>query len=726
MSRTSNEFFDLKSTADALAASLSVRPQQVLAAAELLLDGNTLPFIARYRKEATGDLDERALRAVEDGLKVAQELAARKTTILKTLEDQKVLDASLRAAVVACTDSRSLEELYLPYKPTRRTRATAARERGLEPLADLLMKQAPPNASRKNILLPFVNDGRGVPDIDAAFQGAADIIADRWAANADARKFALVQVRRGQLISKVKRGKRDDNNRFAEWFDRQESVQRIPSHRFLAMKRGESEGVLRLSIGVDEDFALRRLRGLFLTNPKAALATELRAVVDDCWKRLLHPAAESTVMSELKQAADAEAVEVFARNIRDLLLAPPAGAKVTLGIDPGFRTGCKVAVVDETGRFVETATIYPTAPRNDTDGATATLMGLIQKHKVQLIAIGNGTASRETDVFVARLISKHGLDVTKAIVSESGASIYSASELAVSEYPDLDVTVRGAISIAHRLQDPLAELVKLDPRSIGVGQYQHDVDQKLLNTTLEREVLSCVNSVGVELNQASPSILAYVAGIGPKLAQRIVEFRDQNGPFRDRKSLLKVPKFGAKAFEQSAGFLRIRDSADPLDSTSVHPESYYVVQRMAASLKTYAQNLVGNAQLAGDLSATDYVDDRVGMSTVQDIIAELSRPGRDPRKEFVTATFKEGVDKIEDLQPGMRLEGIVTNVTKFGAFVDVGVHQDGLVHISQLADGFVSNPADIVAVGEVVQTTVLEVDVQRKRIGLSLIASPAN
>lgn len=720
MVKQSDDYFSATATAASIATDLDVPPGSVKAAIDLLLDGNTLPFIARYRKEATGSLDENALRVIEDGLHAAQELSARKVTILKELARQGNEDEAFRERIIECDDRKLLEELYFPFRPTRRTRATVARERGLMPLAELLLSQEPPTASRKNILTPFVNEKIGVPDTDAALLGACDIVAEVWAADPAARELALVQLRQGHLVSKVKRGKRDDSSRFAEWFDRREPVKRVPSHRFLAMQRGENEGVLRLSIAVDDDFMGRRLRSHFLTNPKAAFAAELRTCVEDCWQRLLQPAAESAVMSDLKQAADAEAVSVFAKNLRDLLLAPPAGADVTIGIDPGFRTGCKVAIVDGTGRFLNSRTIYPTPPKNDVDGASSVLAGLIKQHDVKLIAIGNGTASRETDKFVSEVITREGFEVTKAIVSESGASIYSASELAAAEYPELDLTVRGAISIAHRLQDPLAELVKLDPRSIGVGQYQYDVDQKLLHRALEREVLSCVNSVGVELNQASASLLSYVSGIGPALAKKIVDFRDSNGPFRSRDALLRIPRFGAKAFQQSAGFLRISDSENPLDRTSVHPESYRVVERMAATLDVPANELVGRPSLATKLNVVDFVDHRVGTSTVSDIIAELARPGRDPRREFKTARFREGVDDVKDLKPGMVLEGTISNVTNFGAFVDIGVHQDGLVHISQLADRFVSDPNDVVATGQIVRVTVLEVDVDRNRISLSL------
>ena len=712
--------FSLDATIADLAGSLNLPAPQVRSAVDLLLDGNTLPFIARYRKEATGGLDETQLRALEDGLTATQELAARMQTVLKTIAEQGSLNDSLRGRIQACTDRGALEEIYLPFKPKRRTRATIAKERGLEPLAQLLLKQERLPGSRREILRPFIDPSKDVPDEATALSGACDIIAERWSEDTDARILVREQVRRGRLVSKVKRGKRDENSRFSAFFDASEPVKRVPSHRFLAMQRGESEGELRLTIGIDDDDTLRKLRQRLIRNHECSFRKELHETVEDCLSRLLHPGAESTVLSEMKAAADMEAIDVFVKNLRKLLLAPPAGPQMTIGLDPGFRTGCKIAVVDETGKFIESATVFPTPPKNDEAGAAETLLKLIRKHGVQLIAIGNGTASRESDAFVAKLIRNEQLDLTSVTVSESGASIYSASELAAAEYPELDVTVRGAISIAHRLQDPLAELVKLDPRSIGVGQYQHDVNQQQLRKSLEREVLSCVNSVGVDLNRASASLLAYVSGIGPKLAAKIVAHRDANGSFETRAALKDVSGLGAKVFQQAAGFLRVPESAQPLDNSAVHPESYYVVERMAESIGIESRALVGNAARVGSLEATAFVDEKCGELTVLDILDELGQPGRDPRNEFRTAKFKEGVNKPEDLSPGMMLEGTVTNVTKFGAFVDVGVHQDGLVHISELANQFIEDPSDVVSVGDVVRVKVLTVDLDRKRIGLSI------
>ena len=720
MEDKSFECFHLDQVIEDIAAALGVGSRQVRATIELLDAGNTIPFIARYRKEATNGLDEIALRAIEDALGKARELAQRKATILKTIDQQGALTPELRRQIETCSDKQTLEDLYLPFKPKRRTRATIARERGLQPLADLLWKQARLNRSRGDVLRGFVNPEKDVPDEEAALAGACDIVAEQWSEEAPTRNWlAQLAAEHGQIASQVKRGKGDEAAKFEMYFDHHELAKRVPSHRLLAMKRGEAEGLLRVNLVLDDESVLRSLKPRLVHNPQFEFHRDLLNTVEDCYQRLLLPAIESIVLQDLKEKADEEAISVFARNLRDLLLAPPAGPQVTIGIDPGFRTGCKVAVVDGTGKFVAHATIYPTAPRNDVEGAAKILLGLIERFQVKLIAIGNGTASRETDAFVADLLRSNGLDVTKVTVSESGASIYSASELAAREYPDLDVTVRGAISIAHRLQDPLAELVKSDPKSIGVGQYQHDVNQTLLRKCLDREVESCVNSVGVDVNLASAQLLSHVAGIGPKLAERIVEHRDAHGRFETREQLCKVPKLGKKAFEQAAGFLRIRDGRQPLDNSSVHPESYYVVEKMASQLQIATTGLVGNATLAAKLNAQDFVDEQVGLPTIQDILAELAKPGRDPRSEFRAAKFTEGIDKLEDLKEGMILEGVITNVTRFGAFVDIGVHQDGLIHISQLANTYVQDPSDVVAVGDVVRVKVLEVDLDRRRIAVS-------
>ena len=711
--------FDLPGTIRSIAADLGASPQQVGAAVELLDAGNTIPFIARYRKEATGALDEIVLRRIEDALAAARDLAQRRQTILRTIDQQGLLTDQLRRQIEGCSSRPELEEIYLPFKPRRRSRATAARERGLEPLAEILLQQIPFSGSADQLLDRYVSPEREVPTRADALQGALDIVAEVWSDKIELRRYVIDCARGGRVTAQVKRGKKDAASKFAAYFDFAEPVHRIPSHRFLAIRRGEAEGVLRVGIAVDDAAAIRHLELQLLGDRQFAFHTALRGAVEDCYRRLLLPAAESAVLQETAQRADEEAIRVFAQNLRELLLAAPAGPQVTMGIDPGFRTGCKVALVDGTGKFLAHDTIYPTPPRSDVEGAAKTLRRLIETYGVRLIAIGNGTASRETDAFVTEVLRQASLSIPKAMVSESGASIYSASELAAAEYPQLDLTVRGAISIAHRLQDPMAELVKLDPKSIGVGQYQHDVNQTRLRTCLDREVQSCVNSVGVDVNLASPSLLSHVAGIGPKLATQIVAHRDTHGPFRDRQTLLKVPKLGRKAFQQAAGFLRVSDGPQPLDNSAVHPETYHVVQRMAEHLQVDATALVGNAPLVSQLDPQAFVDDAVGLLTVQDILAELAKPGRDPRREFRAVRFSDAVSEIGDLQTGMVLEGVVTNVTRFGAFVDIGVHQDGLVHISELDHSYVQDPGDVVSVGDIVRVKVLEVDTQRKRIALS-------
>lgn len=703
-----------------IARELSLPHKQVLATIELLEAGNTIPFIARYRKEVTGGLDEIELRAIEDALEKAIALAARKLTVLKTIAEQGLLTDTLRDQLQACRDLQTLETLYLPFKPKRRTRATIARERGLQPLADLLQQQATQSQTNRISLSAFVDPKKDVPDSQAALQGALDIVAEQWSDDASTRTWLTQQAfNNGRIASRVKRGKQEQASKFELYADHREPARKIPSHRLLAMLRGQDEGLLKVDVELDDDQLLAELKPKLVRGGNFEFRNELLATVNDCYQRLLVPATQSTVLQTLKEKADEEAISVFGKNLRELLLAAPAGPRVTLGIDPGFRTGCKIAVVDGTGKFLANATIYPTPPRSDTSAAGKTLLELIKKYKVELIAIGNGTASRETDSFVGELIRGHDLHITKVMVSESGASIYSASEVAAQEFPDLDVTVRGAISIARRLQDPLAELVKSDPKSIGVGQYQHDVNQTQLRKCLDRVVESCVNSVGVDLNMASVQLLSYVAGIGPKLAENIVEYRNSNGGFHSRKQLSKVPKLGKKAFEQSAGFLRIRDGAEPLDNSGVHPESYTIVGRMAEKLQTQVRTLVGNAALSQKLRAEEFVDGQFGMPTIQDIIAELAKPGRDPRSQFRAVQFDDTVNSMEDLKPGMILEGVITNVTHFGAFIDIGVHQDALIHISQLANTFVKDPNEVAAVGDVTKVRVLEIDLPRKRISVT-------
>ncbi len=710
----------MDTNAKAIADELQLPPRQVLAAMELLEAGNTIPFIARYRKEVTGGLDEVALRAIEDAVEKSKALAARKVTVLKTIDELGLLTAELRKKIEDCADIQTLEAIYLPYKPKRRTRATVAREKGLQPLADLLLTQSSLSKSKHDTLHAFVDAEKDVADVDAALQGALDIIAEQWSDDADTRTWMTKKAfSQGRVSSQVKRGKKDEASKFELYVDHREPASKVPGHRLLAMMRGEAEGVLKIGIEMEDADVLRELRPKLARNRGFAFYDELSRTVDDCYERLLMPATESSVMQQLKEKADEEAISVFGKNLRELLMAAPAGPRVTIGIDPGFRTGCKVAVVDATGKFLANTTIYPTPPKSDAVAAARSLMELIRKHNVELIAIGNGTASRETDAFVGDLIREHKLEITKVMVSESGASIYSASELAGKEFPDLDITVRGAISIARRLQDPLAELVKSDPKSIGVGQYQHDVNQTQLRKCLDRVVESCVNHVGVDLNMASVSLLSHVAGIGPKLAESIVEYRNGNGRFNSRKELIKVPKLGKKAYEQAAGFLRIRGGEEPLDNSAVHPESYPVVAKMAKHLGADTRSLVGNATLSQKLRPQDFVDHQVGIPTIVDIIGELAKPGRDPRSEFKVVKFDDKINSMSDLKPGMVLEGVITNVTHFGAFIDLGVHQDGLIHVSQLANTFVSDPNAVVAVGDVTKVKVLEIDLPRKRISVT-------
>ena len=702
-----------------IADELKIPIRQVKAAVELLNAGNTIPFIARYRKEVTGTLDEIALQKIEDSLEKANVLASRKLTILKTIQEQDALTDKLRQQIEDCSNLRDLEAIYLPFKPKRRTRATMARERGLQPLADLMLKQEVLSQSRKSVLQSYVNPKLEVPDTEAALAGALDIVAEHWSENPETRSWLSDKALKfGKVSSKVKRGKKtaEGAEKFEQYFERAESVSRIPSHRLLAMLRGSSEGILNVGLELDDSRELSELKRQLVHNRQFEFHRDLLDCVEDCFTRLLLPATESTVLQQLKEQADEDAIAVFGKNLHELLMAAPAGPRVTIGIDPGFRTGCKVAVVDGTGQFLANATIYPTPPKSDTKSSGETLLKLIKQHKVELIAIGNGTASRETDAFVATLIKDNKLDITKVMVSESGASIYSASDIAVKEFPDLDITVRGAISIARRLQDPLAELVKTDPKSIGVGQYQHDVNQTKLRKCLDRVVESCVNNVGVNLNTASAPLLSYVAGIGAKIAENIVEFRNSNGQFTNRKQLVSVPKLGKKAFEQAAGFLRIRGGEHLLDNSAVHPECYGLVGKMAKSLKSDLAAVVGNDSISAKLNAEDYVDGKFGIPTIKDIIAELAKPGRDPRSEFRVVKFNDKVNSIDDLKENLVLEGVITNVTHFGAFVDIGVHQDALIHVSQLSDEFVSDPNEVVSVGDLVKVKIMEIDVPRKRI----------
>ncbi|MEU0959468.1 Tex family protein [Micromonospora aurantiaca] len=714
-----------------IAEELGVAERQVRAAVELLDGGATVPFIARYRKEATGLLDDAQLRTLEERLRYLRELDERRAAVLESIRSQGKLDEALEAQILAADSKSRLEDIYLPYKPKRRTRAQIAREAGLEPLADTLL--ADPAQDPKTVAAGFADPEKGVADAAAALDGARAILIERFAEDADLIGTLREQMwSRGRLVSRVRDGQETAGAKFADYFDFAEPYPKLPSHRILAVFRGEKEGVLDLTMDPeaegDADAATGPSRyeaavaGRFGISDQGRPADRwLADTVRWAWRTriLIHLGAD--LRMRLWQAAEEEAVRVFATNLRDLLLAAPAGARVTMGLDPGLRTGVKVAVVDATGKVVATDTIYPHEPRRQWDASLHTLATLAAAHGVELVAIGNGTASRETDKLAGDLIKQHPeLKLTKVVVSEAGASVYSASAYASQELPGLDVSLRGAVSIARRLQDPLAELVKIDPRSIGVGQYQHDLSEVKLSRSLDAVVEDCVNAVGVDVNTASAPLLTRVSGIGAGLAENIVLHRDANGPFRTRAELKKVPRLGPKAFEQCAGFLRIPGGDDPLDSSSVHPESYPVVRRILSSTGQDLRALIGRSAILRGLRATDFVDDTFGLPTVTDILAELEKPGRDPRPEFRTATFVEGVEKISDLTPGMVLEGVVTNVAAFGAFVDVGVHQDGLVHVSAMSHTFVKDPRDVVKSGDVVKVRVLDVDVPRKRISLTL------
>ncbi|WP_091578488.1 Tex family protein [Micromonospora sediminicola] len=714
-----------------IAEELGVAERQVRAAVELLDGGATVPFIARYRKEATGLLDDAQLRTLEERLRYLRELDERRAAVLESIRSQGKLDEALEAQILAADSKSRLEDIYLPYKPKRRTRAQIAREAGLEPLADTLL--ADPTQDPRTVAAGFADPDKGVADAAAALDGARAILIERFAEDADLIGTLREQMwSRGRLVSRVREGQETAGAKFADYFDFAEPYPKLPSHRILAMLRGEKEGVLELTMDPeaegDADAATGPSRyeaavaGRFGVSDQGRPADRwLADTVRWAWRTriLIHLGAD--LRMRLWQAAEEEAVRVFATNLRDLLLAAPAGARPTMGLDPGLRTGVKVAVVDATGKVVATDTIYPHEPRRQWDASLHTLATLAAAHGVELVAIGNGTASRETDKLAGDLIKQHPeLKLTKVVVSEAGASVYSASAYASQELPGLDVSLRGAVSIARRLQDPLAELVKIDPRSIGVGQYQHDLSEVKLSRSLDAVVEDCVNAVGVDVNTASAPLLTRVSGIGAGLAENIVLHRDANGPFRTRAELKKVARLGPKAFEQCAGFLRIPGGDDPLDSSSVHPEAYPVVRRILASTGQDVRALIGKSAILRGLRATDFVDDTFGLPTVTDILAELEKPGRDPRPEFRTATFVEGVEKIGDLTPGMVLEGVVTNVAAFGAFVDVGVHQDGLVHVSAMSHTFVKDPRDVVKSGDVVKVRVLDVDVPRKRISLTL------
>ncbi len=710
-----------------IAEELSVNTKQVIAAVALLDEGATVPFISRYRKEATGGLDDTQLRLLEERLNYLRELNERRTTILESIRSQDKLTPELENAINGADTKTLLEDLYLPYKPKRRTKAQIAREAGLEPLADALL--ADRGLIPEQIAAAYIDAEKGVPDTAVALDGARQIIMERI--SEDAGLLAELRERvwqKGILHATVVSGKEQAAEKFKDYFDYQEAINKIPSHRALALFRGRNEDLLSLTLkpGAEDKeehdlcarFVARHLDIKDASKPADAWLAETARLA---WKIKLFTRIDLDLKLRLREAAELEAIRVFASNLKDLLLAAPAGPKATMGLDPGIRTGVKVAIVDPTGKVLATETIYPHPPRKQWDESIATLAHLIQKHTVDLVSIGNGTGSRETDQLVADVMKQHGeLKFTKITVSEAGASVYSASELAAKEFPDLDVSLRGAVSIARRLQDPLAELVKIDPKAIGVGQYQHDVNQAQLARGLDVVVEDCVNAVGVDVNTASVSLLKQVSGLSASVSENIVAFRNENGPFVNRKQLKKVPRLGDKAYEQAAGFLRVMNGDNPLDASAVHPEAYPVVEAIIANTGKSIRDLIGQSSFLRSLNPANYTNEHFGLPTVTDILQELEKPGRDPRPEFKSVEFKAGIEKISDLEPGMRLDGVVTNVANFGAFVDIGVHQDGLVHISHLSDTFIKDPRDAVKTGDMVEVKVLEVDVERKRISLSM------
>lgn len=704
--------------AQKIAAELGLRAPQVAAALELLLAGNTIPFVARYRKEATGELDEVHLRDIRDRHEYLAEMDERRAAILKSIDEQGKLTPELKSAIERAETKSALEDLYLPYKPKRRTRATIALERGLGPLAELLWAGQTSDRELAARAAGFVDAEKGVAAADDALAGARDVVAERISEDAATRQYVRDQVRaRGVLESKAAHGKEKEVSKFQDYYDFSGPVKDLPSHRILAVRRGESEGFLTARIVAPDDVIVAALRRKWLDGHRAP--EQMGLAVEDAYRRLISTSVEVEIRMELKTRADEEAIAIFGKNLEALLLQPPAGGRTVLGVDPGYRTGCKLAVVSRTGALLETGVVY----LHQEDRARRELSRLMEKHGVELVAVGNGTASRETDKLCKDAVREVSMDPRPAVVmvNEAGASVYSASDLAREELPELDLTLRSAVSIARRLQDPLAELVKIDPKSIGVGQYQHDVSQTRLKRRLDETVESAVNRVGVELNTASPALLSYVAGIGPTVAQRIVAQRDKAGPFRSRSELLKkVAGLGPKTFEQAAGFLRVRGGEHPLDASAVHPERYKLVERIAKDLSVDMTTLVGNEAAVSRIDLTKYVGDGVGLPTLEDIVAELKKPGRDPREQFEAPAFRDDVQTIGDLKEGMSLQGTVTNVVAFGAFVDVGVHQDGLVHVSELSDRFVKDPADVVRVGDRVTVRVMSVDVPRSRIALSM------
>ena len=713
-----------------LAQELAVHVNQINAAVALLDEGSTVPFIARYRKEVTGGLDDTQLRLLEERLGYLRELEARRIVILESIASQDKLTPTLEAAINAAETKTLLEDLYLPFKPKRRTKAQIAREAGLEPLTQDILENR--HISPEELAAQYVNTEKGVADVIAALEGARQIIMEELSENAPLLADLREQVwQQGMMHAKVVKGKESEAAKFKDYFDFREPLQKMPSHRILAMLRGHNEECLTLNLQpaqdekVGHELCVQKVsRQLNINDNSQPANIWLAETARLAWKSKLFTRLGLDLKSQLREAAETEAIKVFAHNLRDLLLASPAGAKVTMGLDPGIRTGVKVAIVDKTGKVVATDTIYPHQPRNDWNGSISKLAKLIAEHDVELVSIGNGTASRETDSLVADVLKHHSeLKFNKIVVSEAGASVYSASELAAKEFPNLDVSIRGAVSIARRLQDPLAELVKIDPKAIGVGQYQHDVNQSQLAKMLNNVVEDCVNKVGVDVNTASVSLLKQVSGLSASVSENIVAFRNEKGAFKNRSQLKKVPRLGDKAYEQAAGFLRIMNGDNPLDASAVHPEAYPVVENILKHTGKSIRDLIGQPAFLRGLNAANFTNENFGVPTVTDILQELEKPGRDPRPEFKSVEFKAGIEKISDLEVGMRLQGVVTNVANFGAFVDVGVHQDGLVHISQLADKFVKDPREIVKTGDVVTVTVMEVDAPRKRIALTMKSS---
>ena len=701
-----------------IAQQIGIQYYQVDNTILLLHEGATVPFISRYRKERTGSLDEVQIEAIKDAMEKMEELLKRKETVLKTIQELNLLTPDLQKRIEDCCDSTELEDIYLPYKPKRRTRASIAREKGLEPLAEIIRKQYESNIIRS--AQQFLNEK--VESVEDAFAGARDIIAEWINENEKARTIVRRAFDRAAFItSKVIKGKEEEAAKYQDYFDWNESLKKCPSHRLLAMRRGENEGFLRVSVSPESDDPIQQLLRFFI-HSKNACSEQMELAISDAYKRLLQPSIETEFANLSKEKADEEAIRVFADNLRQLLLAAPLGQKRVLALDPGYRSGCKLVCLDAQGNLLHNETIYPHKPQEEVKQAARKITSLVSSYQIEAIAIGNGTASRETEQFIKKLHYDRELRVF--VVSEDGASIYSASKIARDEFPQYDVTVRGAVSIGRRLLDPLAELVKIDPKSIGVGQYQHDVDQKKLKNSLDKVVESSVNLVGVDVNTASQHLLTYVSGLGPLLSQNIVDYRKENGPFNSRSEIQKVARMGAKAYEQSAGFLRIPESANPLDNSAVHPESYFVVQKIAKDLKCSVPELISSEELQKQIVWSDYVTDQIGLPTLEDIRNELAKPGRDPRSTIKIFEFSPDIFKVEDLQVGMVLPGIVTNITKFGAFVDVGVKQDGLVHVSQMADRFISDPSEIVKLHQHVHVKVIELDLQRKRIQLSLKQAP--